>query len=67
MKQRSGRRNEEEQLHRGADRLCVEASRTRRADLGGVPKTRDSGANALSLEEQARRKAAERHEAVTVA
>ncbi len=49
IKKRSGRRNEEEQLHRGADRFCVEAGGTGYADLRGMPETRYRGADVLPL------------------
>ena len=38
MKQRSGRKNEDEHLLRGADRLCAEADGIGHADIGGMPK-----------------------------
>ena len=41
IRKRSGRSYEEEQLRRGVDGLCVEAGRTRRADFGVLPETRN--------------------------
>ena len=63
IRKRSGRGNEEEQLHGGADRLCIEAGGAGHADIGGMPEARDCGADILPLEEQVRRDAAKRHEA----
>ena len=64
LEERTGKRNKEKQIYRGADSLCLTASRTWNTSGRNMSKAGCNGTELLSMEEEIRRNATQRYEAI---